>query len=459
LSTILATLQKSVKTEKCDEDYFNTCFPKNSDSYISNNRATLKNLHCWLENDGTSRKELFEKIKSIEDEELKEQQLLEVFNMFLKYLQTDHHACPQCRGSYIKERIITFSQPYCNVCSSSHGYSDGTMKPINAIKGRVSHLRKYFEYYGFPQVSTSIFYTKIEIPKRREEEPEPLTNAMWLELYEATKDSQRKLYLRLEKTSGMRPREAMQLTEKHFQAISSNGEKMEIPEKWSELKNNPKFRKLRILLHTTMTKTGKARHTWVSDQIVDKMLKLLDEKDGELLFTKNPNPRKSVANMSTWFNEMRTKLGEKNPKWLERFENGERKFLIYSLRAMFISDCGGADRSGNAGHYWAGHEKYMQMYERKLGEIKKSLDLYNKAEEFLRDDRTTIPDGIEAEVSELRRDNMQLQEEKELREIQHVNEIQRIHDEAGKQRLEDLANIQIQIAESQISKSKKKSKK
>ena len=198
MSTILETIQKSVKIEKCDEDYFNTCFPNKSDSYITNNKATLKNFHCWLELDGTSRKEAFEKIKSLKDDELKEQVLVNLFNAFLKHLQTAHHACPQCRGSYIKERILKFKQPYCNVCSSSSGYADGTMKPLVAIKGRVTHIRKYFEYYGFPQVSTSIFYAKIEIPKRSEEEPQPLTNEMWLELYEATKSSKKRLYLLIE---------------------------------------------------------------------------------------------------------------------------------------------------------------------------------------------------------------------------------------------------------------------
>jgi integrase len=458
LSTILETIQKSVKIEKCDEDYFNTCFVKNSESYIINNKATLNNFHCWLELDGTSRKELFEQIKSIEDEELKEQQLVSVFNMFLKHLQTDHHACPQCRGNPLIKRSMKFSQPYCNVCSSSHGYSDGTMKPLIAIKGRVTHMRKYFEYYGFPQVSTSIFYTKMQIPKQSNEEPEPLTNEMWLELYEATKDSQKRLYLLLEKTSGMRPKEAMQLTEKNFQAISSNGKRIDKPEKWNELKDNPKFRKLRIILLPTMTKTGRGRHTWVSDQIVDKMLNLLDESDGKLLFTKQPNPRKAVGNVSKWFNKRRTKLGKKNPKWLERFENGEHKYIIYSLRAKFISDCGGADKSGNAGHYWSGHEKYMQQYERKLGDSKTSLDLFNKAEEFLRDNRTTIPDGIETEVSELRQNNIKLEDELYLAREQHKAEIQNMHDEAVKQRQEDFIEMQIKFAESQVSTPKKKSK-
>ena len=207
-----------------------------------------------------------------------------------------------------------------------------------------------------------------------------------------------------------------------------------------------------------MTKTGRGRHTWVSDQIVDKMLNLLDESDGKLLFTKQPIPSKAVGNMSDWFDKMRAKLGKKNPKWLERYDGvkGEHKYKIYSLRAKFISDCMAVDSSGNSGHYWAGHEKYMGMYERE----EQSLQKFNLAEEFLRDDRTTIPEGIETEVSELRQNNMKLEDELYLAREQHKAEIQKIHDEAERQRQEDFIEMQIKFAESQgFSKSKKKSKK
>jgi hypothetical protein len=453
-SQILACLEKSKTRKKSDADFYDNLFVNKSESNVKQSQSTISNFHCWLEIDNTSTEELFKYLKGIENEESREQTILNMVNMFMKYMITDGRKCPYCRGTGIKKDIQKFRQPYCHVCMG-----DGTLRAVKAttLKGYLSHLRKYLGYFGFNEVFSTTFYQQIELPDIILEQAMPITDEMFKELYEETHDPKRRFYLKVEKLSGLRPKETFQLTEKNFEAISVDGEIMEIPQKWIDLKDDSKFRKLRIVLTGDMTKTGNARHSWISDQILDQMLVKLDQEDG-LLFTKNTNPTKAVTQASAWFREIRERLGKKNPKWLERFEDekGEHKYKIYSLRAKFISDCRIADPSGNAGHYWAGHQKYMQVYERYS--IKESLDLFNNAEEGLRTDKTSIPEGIESEASQLRKENMQLQEEKELREIQHENEIQRIHDEATKQRIEDLAKIEIKLAELQISKSKKKSK-
>ena len=190
------------------------------------------------------------------------------------------------------------------------------------------------------------------------------------------------------------------------------------------------------------------------DSVTSVMEDIKSKYDYELLFTDNPNPDKAVATISSWFRQQRMRLGKKNPKWLERYDDGkgEYKYQIYSLRAKFITDSLKADPSGNAGHSFAGHIKYMQVYERFT--IEESCKMYDKCEEGFKGNVAKV----EEEVSELRQENMKLREEIHIEREQNKIDIQKILDNAEKNRLNDLAEIEIKIAESEISKSKKKSK-
>jgi len=454
LEEILSTKTRRVKS---DDDFYKRCFVKLSKSYKKQVKSSLNNFHCWLNIDNETNLENFLiRIKGIEDEIEKEEKLTDIFNAYLKYLSREH-TCSFCQGKNKPPKSNWSKKTNHEKCNVCHGKK--TMKAVrpSTLKGAFTHLKKYLGYYGIPEIHSKTFSQQIDLPKIVEEQAEPLTNEMFEELLNVTKKSITRLYLVKQKTDGMRPKEAMQLTQNHYEPFSTDYEKMDIPEKWSDLKKNPKFRRLRIVLRSDMTKTGKGRHTWVSNQIVNQMLDLLDEKNGELLFADNAEPDKAVHNMSSWFRQARKRLGKNNPKWLEKYDGGkgEYKYHIYSLRAKFISDCMNADPKGEAGHAFAGHGKYMQRYERFTPE--EFCKLYDKCEEGLRGDMS-ISKGVEAEVSELRKDKMKLEDELHIQHEEHKAQIQELVQQNEMRRLDDLANIQIQIAESEISKLKKKSK-
>ena len=455
MSTILEKLKESKRGIKSDDDFYKRCFVKKSDSYKRQVKCSINNFESWLITDNTTVKELIKYLKSVEEEH-REETLVDTVNMYLQNLLKEH-TCPHCLGKDKPPKSKWSNKNNhgkCHVCQGKK-----TMKAVkpSVAKGSLTHLKKYLGYYGFPEVFSKTFTQQIDLPKIVEEEAEPLTNEMFDELLTHTRIDDRKLYLKSQALDGMRPKEKCQLTEKNYEPISASYEKMDKPERWTDLKNNPKFRRLRISLKSDMTKTGKARHTWVSNQIVDQMLDLLDEKDGQLLFTDNPNPDKAVATISSWFRQQRMRLGKKNPKWLERYDDGkgEYKYQIYSLRAKFITDCMTADPKGEAGHAFAGHGKYMKRYERNT--IKESCKLFDKCEECLRGD-IPISKGIETEVSELRQEKIQLEYELYMQREQNKVDIQQMIESAEQKRIEDMAEIEIKFAESQISKSKKKSK-
>ncbi len=452
LAEILSTKTKRVKS---DDDFYKRCFAKNSESYKRQIKSSLSNFHCWL-NIGEYNLETFLiQMKGLEDESVREEKLVDIVNTYLGYISSEH-TCSYCRGKEKPPKSnwsFKINHGKCHVCQGK-----GIMKAVkpSTVKGALTHLKKYLGYYGFPEVFSKAFTQQIDLPKIVEEQAEPLTNEMFDELLEHTRLDDRRLYLKTNKLTGMRPRETCQLTENNYEPISVNYEKMDKPERWSDLKTNPNFRRLRIVLKSNMTKTGKARHTWVSNQIVDQMLDLLDEKDGQLLFTDNPDSEKAVHNVSTWFRKARERIGQNNPKWIERYDDGkgEYKYKIYSLRAKFITDCMKADPSGNSGHMFAGHIKYMQVYERFT--IEESCKLYDKCEEGLRGNIPTSK-GAETEVSELREDKMKLELELHNQRQEQISQIQELVQQAEQNRLDDMANFEIKFAESQISTPKKKS--
>ena len=455
MSTILEKLKESKRGEKSDDDFYKRCFVKKSESYKRAVECSISKFGSWLITDNTTVEELIKYLKSVEEEH-REETLVDTVNMYLQNLLKEH-TCSHCLGKDKPPKSKwgnKTNHEKCHVCQGKK-----TMKAVkpSTAKGALTHLKKYLGYYGFAEVFSKNFTQQIDIPKIVEEEAEPLTNEMFEELLTHTRIDDRKLYIIKQKTDGMRPKETCQLTEKHYEPISTSYEKMDRPERWTDLKNNPKFRRLRISLKSDMTKTGKARHTWVSNQIVDQMLDLLDEKDGQLLFTDNPDPDKAVATISSWFRQERKRLGKKNPKWLEKFDDGkgEYKYQIYSLRAKFITDCMTADPKGEAGHAFAGHGKYMKRYERNT--IEESCKLYDKCEECIRGD-TPISKGVETEVSELRQEKIQLEYELYMQREQNKVDIQQMITSAEQKRIEDMAEMEIKFAESQISKSKKKSK-
>ena len=453
LEEILSTKTKRVKS---DDDFCKRCFVRLSKSYKQQVKSSLNNFHCWLSNNEHTLESFLIRIKGIEDDDVKEEMLVDVFNAYLKGL-LEEHTCPHCLGRDKPPKSEwgnKINHDKCHVCQGKK-----TMPAVrpSTIKGAFTHLKKYLGYYGLPEVHSKTFSQQIDLPKIVEEQAEPLTNEMFDELFNTTRKSVHRLYLIKQKTDGMRPKEAMQLTQNHYEPISTDYEKMDVPLNWTDLKKNPKFRRLRVVLRSDMTKTGKGRHTWVSKQIENQMLDLLDEKKGGLLFTDNPDPDKAVSNMSAWFRKARKRLGKTNPKWLEKYDDGKGgyKYKIYSLRAKFITDCMTADQKGEAGHAFAGHLKYMQRYERFT--TQDFCELYDKCEECFKGN-VTVPERVEKENSELRQENMKLIEEMHMEREQNKVDIQQMIASAEQKRIEDMAEMQIKFAESQILTPKKKSK-
>jgi len=439
-------LSTKITTPKSKVEFYKKKFKGKSQSAIDSSKSVVSNFETFAIKEEFDIAELFDSIAAA-DKESREVQLIQLVNDFIEYLQDDK-VCSACRGEDIK----------CIGCAKKRNRRGVN---ANTIRNYVSHIRKYLDYFGFPEVKSDMFFAELEIPNVFGNDLEPLTPEMFKELLAACTKPRNRLNLKFLRTNGCRPREMVQLKKSDLVMIDINGEEMKSPENITDIKDNPKFRRIQTKFRAETTKKKNARISWISDQIVDDVLKRLDEIDSDsIVFSEHINTKKAVATEVGFFQRIRKRLGKSNPKWLERFvdskgRKGAFKYKLYSTRSMFITDCMSADKQGNLGHYLAGHKKYMGVYERLTP--KKKLDLYNKAEEFIRIETTQLPQGIESEVSELRQDNIKLEDELFKKDQEHEAKIQRIYDEAATQRIEDLADIEMKMAELRIS-PKKKSK-
>lgn len=442
----LAQRGKQATKGKSKEEFYKKKFKGKSKSTIEGSKSVISNFEVFAEKEGFDIDELFTSI-AIADKESKEAQLIQLCNDFIEYLQADSRTCSGCRGEKIN----------CISCGNTKKRQNGIS--ASSMKIYVNHLTKYFDYRGFPEAKSKMFFAELDMPiDTEEEELAPMTPEMFKELVEACTQPEKRLNLKFLRTNLCRPQEMIQLKKSDLVLIDTDGNEMEMPKKPSDIKNNPDFRKIMTKFRGTTTKNKKARVSWVSDQIVDDVLKRLDEIDSdELVFTDISDKHKAKAREVGFFQRIRPRLAKKNPKWLERYVNdkgqqGGYKYKLYSLRSMGVTDCSQVDNSGNFGHYLAGHSKYMGQYIRET--TKKKLELYNKAEEFMKYDKT--PKGIESELAELRKDNIKLEDELFLEREQHKAEIRKILEDSKTQRQEDFIEMQIKFAESQISKKKSK---
>ena len=203
LEEILSTKTKRIKS---DDDFFKRCLVKSSESYKRQVKASVNNFNCWLNFNERNIETFLIQIKGIEDETVREEKLIDIFNAFFEYMLSEH-TCPTCFGkdkSPESEKWKKVTKGKCQTC-----FGKKTMKAVrpSTANGILTHLRKYLGYYGLSEVFSKTCSEQVNLPKIVEEQAEPLTNEMFEELLTHTRSSERKLYLKSQETDGMRPKE------------------------------------------------------------------------------------------------------------------------------------------------------------------------------------------------------------------------------------------------------------
>ena len=140
------------------------------------------------------------------------------------------------------------------------------------------------------------------------------------------------------------------------------------------------FVRLQILTDPKYTKFGIQRRTFVSEEIQNEVIELIESsKDDEPIFVQNKDPVKAELNEERVFALTRERLAKKMPVFKERYESGTHKITLHSFRSYFITKANKVDYG--FGHALAGHKQYMARYNRLS--TKEKLDLYLQAEKDL----------------------------------------------------------------------------
>ncbi len=202
-------------------------------------------------------------------------------------------------------------------------------------------------------------------------------------LLERASMKKRILYVTL-LSSGMRLRECLMLRKRDFDTISL--------ERWL------------INIPASYTKTGCERKTFISKEASDHLKPILAKlNDNDLVFTKNPDAKKAEIVEDVLFGRVRRYAGLDT-----KYENGTRKITLHSMRSYFISACEPIHEG--FGHALAGHDKYMQSYERYFNKPKQLLDFYLSVEpqlvffdmEIINKTHTDLEKRIQAQGEEIK---------------------------------------------------------
>jgi len=131
----------------------------------------------------------------------------------------------------------------------------------------------------------------------------------------------------------------------------------------------------KITFPASYTKTRTARITFMSKEAEKYVKPILDKlSPDDLVFGLNEVPEKAVLNEEMYFFRLRKLAG-----LTEKYETGISKITLHTFRSFFISKCEKIHEG--LGHALAGHDRYMQEYERYTDE--ELLEFYLKVEPSL----------------------------------------------------------------------------
>jgi integrase len=116
----------------------------------------------------------------------------------------------------------------------------------------------------------------------------------------------------------------------------------------------------RLLIHipAKYTKTKQERITFVSTEAADYITPILQQKkDDQLVFSKNENSYHATLTEEVYFNKIREKAS-----LTAKYSSRNHKITLHSFRGFFITRVEKVHEG--LGHVLAGHDRYMQEYER-----------------------------------------------------------------------------------------------
>lgn len=254
------------------------------------------------------------------------------------------------------------------------------------IKLTVLRVKPYFSYRAMLKIHSEDIRSELRFPKNIKRRPEPLSVETIQKVLEHSSPERKALYLLLV-SSGMRIGEAVQLRKRDIEQFGG---------------------RLKVSIRAKYTKTRQPRITFLSKEAESHLRPILDNiGPDKLVFGTNEKPSQAVQNEETYFLRLREKIG-----YQEKYESGTSKVTIHALRSYFITKC--EKINDGLGHSLAGHDRYMQSYERFTDE--ELLGFYLKAE----------PELTISEEERLRTENMVNKERQKENEQKIIEQAEKI---------------------------------
>ena len=243
------------------------------------------------------------------------------------------------------------------------------IQPVT-IKNYFSAIKGYLNYRGL-RIHQEDIKQNLTFPRQVKEEKHPLSKAEIIKLLDYASPKRKGLYLTL-LSSGIRIGEACAIRKRDFDESLS---------------------RMQIKIPAKFTKAKKARTTFLSKEAEKYVKPILNKiSPDKLVFTENPD--KIIAKLieESYFSRLRKKAG-----LIEKYDSGVHKITLHSFRAYFISAFSGINDS--IGHALAGHERYMDIYDRFSDEEK--LEKYLEGESKLLIFDNTHNEKYQKKVSKL----------------------------------------------------------
>lgn len=253
-----------------------------------------------------------------------------------------------------------------NFINDSHSIG---IQPVT-IKNYFSAIKGYLNYREL-KIHQEDVKQNLDFPRRIIEEKHPLSKEEIIKLLDNSSPKRKALYLTL-LSSGMRIEEACCLKKRDFDDSLS---------------------RITIRIPANFTKAKKARTTFISKEAEQYVKQLLNKiNPDKLVFAENPDRRIAKLNEESYFSRVREKS-----EFLEKYDSGVHKITLHSFRSYFISTFSGINES--IGHALAGHERYMDIYDR--FPVEKKLEEYLKGESELMIFENSINETHEKRIAEL----------------------------------------------------------
>lgn len=233
----------------------------------------------------------------------------------------------------------------------NHLHNDGVMPSTIRLFSR--KIKPYLAYRLSIKIHNEDIKENIKFPQSIKPKNYALRQDDIKMILDYSSPKRRAFYLFLSST-GMRIREACQLRKRDF---------------------DQGLKRYKITIPARYTKTKTERTAFMSKES-EKYVKAILDKIGpdSLVFGVNEDPVKSVLAEEMYFMRIR-----KNAGLVDKYETGVSKITIHTFRSFFISKCEKIHEG--LGHALAGHDRYMQQYERFSDD--ELLEFYLKAEPHL----------------------------------------------------------------------------